>query len=326
MSESPNPMITSSPSLRFSWLVLLAGSIFLMGCGSHQSAEPSDAAAEESDNLDEPPIPVAPALPNAGEMTVAELRAQLRAKNPGFTGEADILKAGGEIRRVSLFRSGVTDISPLEGLPLRELDLGGVPVHDIGLLKGMPLNTLILEETNVDDISVLKGMPLKILHLQHTAISDIGVLQGMELRELNLFGTQVRDISVVRDMPLDTLWLQATPVSDISPLEGKYLVSLDIQDTPVRDLSVVGTMISLKRLNIAGSQATDLTPLAGLQLDRLIFTPDRIETGLEVARNMSSLKEIGLRFENMMPPAQFWARYDAGEFQSSDSTPIPSQP
>ena len=74
-------------------------------------------------------------------------------------------------------------------------------------------------------------------------------------------------------------------------------------------------MTSLRRLNIVDSQVTDLSVLKNLRLDRLLFTPHRIERGIEVARSMSSLREMGTSFEGRTMPEKFWKSYDAGEFK-----------
>lgn len=280
----------------------------VIGCGSGESTTNAGRGT-----ADDPPVPMAPALeapPESQAPTAEFVRAELRRLNPGLSDSAvEIRKAGGEIRAITLFRSGVTDISPIAGLPLRRLDLGGVPVSDLSLLKGMPLQDLILEDTQVADLSPLAGMSLELLHLQHTQVTDLSPLAGMPLAELNLFATPIanENIQVLAELPLKRLWLQATQVSDLSPLAGKRLESFDVQDTPVSDLAVLQGMTSLVRLNIAGSQVTDLTPLAGLRLERLLFTPERIEKGMEIAREMPSLKELGTSFETMQPPDQFWA-------------------
>jgi len=65
----------------------------------------------------------------------------------------------------------------------------------------------------------------------------------------------------------------------------------------------------LQRLHIAETPVSDLTPLAGLKLTRLIFTPGSIEKGLEIPKNMDTIYEIGTTFESRMPPADFWRMY-----------------
>ena len=119
---------------------------------------------------------------------------------------------------------------------------------------------------------------------------------------------------------LKTLWLTGCPVSDIGPL-GKVpsLESLTVARTKVSDLSPLKGHPSLQRLHIAESAVTDLSPLQWLQLTRLIFTPGRIKTGLEFARQMRTINEIDVEFPRgrarPLSPPEFWRRYDAGEFK-----------
>ena len=66
---------------------------------------------------------------------------------------------------------------------------------------------------------------------------------------------------------------------------------------------------------------TDLTPLRFNQgLTRLVFTPNRIKEGIDYARALPNVREIGLAFgvpgepNQMWPPNVFWPMYDSGEF------------
>jgi internalin A len=182
----------------------------------------------------------------------------------------------------------------------------------------MPLESLYVEETKVIDISALEGMPLRELYLIDTQVSDISPLKDMPLVHLNLIGTKVTDLSVIETLSLKILWLRKTPVEDLSPLAGSTLPSLDIQDTPVSDISFAEEMPALVRLNMAGTKVTDLTPLKGCALTRLIFTPENITKGIEVIREMESLTQLDTSFDGDNPTAmsadEFWAKFDAGDF------------
>jgi len=299
------------PSELFAALTVLM-SLLVAGCGMDDSRDVPPAS-----NASAPPVQTAPALPDDGGMTVSELQRELKKKNPGYSGQGKFRKAGGEIRLADLSFSGVTDISPLKGLPLERLDLRGLEISDISPLEGMPLRELFLEQTKVTDLSPLKGAPLRVLYLNDTPVKDISPLADCPLVQLNLTGTQVADISPVRSLPLGTLWIGKTKVTDLSPLADKHLESLDVQDTAVADLSPLADMTTLRRLNIVGSQVTDLTPLAKLNLTRLLFTPSRIKKGLEIVRAMQSLRELDVEFREprRLSPAEFWKRYEAGELR-----------
>lgn len=95
-------------------------------------------------------------------------------------------------------------------------------------------------------------------------------------------------------MPLIYLDCSKTPVADLSPLEGMPLTWLVFGNTAVSDAS----------------------PLAGMALTQVFLTPKNITKGINVLRQMKSLKTIGLSFDDKdkYTPAEFWKKYDAGGF------------
>lgn len=237
------------------------------------------------------------------------LHQRLKAKNPDYDGKAQFAKDQAVGLVGDFTGSRISDLSPLTGISFNALDLRGQPISDLKPLKGMPLTLLGIEETKVADLSPLKGMHLTKLYLSNTPVSDLKTLAGMPLTELMLVGTRVRELSPLKGSPLKTLWLNNTQVSNIAPLAGCRLVSLTLEGTRVADLKPLAKMTSLERLHIGGTPVTDLTPLKGLKLKRLVFTPGTITRGLDVARNMQSLAEVGTTLEVLMPAVEFWSRY-----------------
>jgi hypothetical protein len=73
--------------------------------------------------------------------------------------------------------------------------------------------------------------------------------------------------------------------------------------------------MSLKLLWIDDTGITDLTPLQGMPLEDVRLTPKKITKGLDVLRDMKSLKTIGPDWLQGWPAAKFWERYDKGEFR-----------
>jgi Leucine-rich repeat (LRR) protein len=106
-------------------------------------------------------------------------------------------------------------------------------------------------------------------------------------------------LSPLRGMPLTTLSFYTTNVSDLSPLYGMPLTGLFCNGTP----------------------AFDLSPLQGMNLAELQFTPKNITKGLDVARQMKSIKTIGTEYSKVFPAAEFWKKYDAGEFGKPAAPP-----
>lgn len=281
-------------------LVVMPVVLFLIGCGTSETSGPSESA---------PPVLRADSSAEPPAITTRELRRKLRANDL-----AKFKRVGNNIVEAELFQAGVEDLSALQGLPLRFLDLGMNAVSDLSPLKGMPLKALILEDTQVADLTPLQGMQLEELQLQNTKVTDLSVLKGMPLKRLNLLALPIQDVTPFANMPLETLWLNETQVSDLSPLKGASLQSLDIQETQVQDLQPLAGMQTLKRLNISGTPVTDVSALRGLQLERITLTPENISKGMEVLREMPSLQQILTSMEggSQQSAAEFWTKYESG--------------
>jgi hypothetical protein len=73
----------------------------------------------------------------------------------------------------------------------------------------------------------------------------------------------------------------------------------------------------LRMLSIEDTDITDLKLLQGMALEDIRLTPKNIIRGLDILRNMKSLKTIGISWESdkAWPAAEFWQRYDRGEFK-----------
>jgi len=307
------------PFITFACIGLLT-TLFL-GCSDSSDSEAAKEP-EKSTSTSQAGEPEKPVEQSAAKITTpTQLEAALREKNPGYQGGIWVEPGPGTAFGVVRINDPtVRDISPLKGLPLDTLDLSLCHISDISDLKGMPLSGLLLEGTAVSDISVVKEMPLKILYLGSTRAKDLSPLAGSQtLKQLYLMNTKVTDLTPLKDTKLESLWLTGSGVTGIGPLKTVPLISLTLADTKVSDLSPLKGHPTLQRLHVARTDVTDLTPLEGLKLTRLIFTPNRIKKGIDVARKMN-LREIDVEFPPArggppMSPLQFWRRYDAGEFK-----------
>ena len=187
-------------------------------------------------------------------------------------------------------------------------------------LNGMRVERLCLENTRVADLSPLKGMPLATLNIVATPVADLSPLAGMKLTDLNAGLTSVADLSPLDGMPLTHLNFDGTKVSDASLAQirnCKDLAVLVLRDTSVSDagLAHLTGFKTLKSLNLVRTKASDLTPLKGLTLEDIRLTPGKITArGFDVLRKMKSLRTIGTEYNLGWSPAEFWARYEKGEF------------
>lgn len=90
--------------------------------------------------------------------------------------------AGAPLEELYLVRTKVTDLGPLAGMrQLRSLWLNDSPVSDISPLQTVPLVSLTLAGTKVSDLSPLKGLPLKRLHVARSEVADLAPLEWLQL-------------------------------------------------------------------------------------------------------------------------------------------------
>lgn len=300
--------------------------VVMPGCGTPPPKDDYAPNKEPSAVESGAPVSTQPAADGAREepagtpLTEEGLRAALKQANPGMGDELGVAGDGRVILAVEAHDRNLKDISALRGMPLAALDLARTGVKDLAPLRGMPLREVYLEDTPVEDIGPLEGAPLEKLYLSRTKVDDLTPLKGaVYLKELNLVDAKVSDLAPLAGLPqLEMLWLTGCPVENIASLTRvRSLVSLTLEKTNVHDLAPLEGH-PLLRLHIGETPVTDLTPLRSMQLTRLIFTPGRIEKGMEYARNMRTLREMGTEFSDPrvrppMAPADFWAKFDAGE-------------
>ncbi len=145
-----------------------------------------------------------------------------------------------------------------------------------------------------------------------------------KLMELNqefdgkVTGTYGSDKPRIENGVVTEFGLQTEKVTDISPiraLEGlKVLKCIGSSKSRLSDLSPLSDL-PLSGLWFNGTAVSDASPLRGMNLTSIAFTPTNITTGLDAIRQMKSLKTIGLRGDkDRFPAADFWKKYDAGEF------------
>jgi hypothetical protein len=52
-----------------------------------------------------------------------------------------------------------------------------------------------------------------------------------------------------------------------------------------------------------------------MPLEEIRLTPKNVTKGLDILRDMKGLKTIGISWDKSWPAAEFWERYDKGEFK-----------
>lgn len=296
----------------------IGAAVFLSSCGGKDDEKESQSTAS-SDPAEESPAPAEP--PQRAFWNELLLHKAIREGNIGYSGNG-VFQINEQTRQpeaVVLSNCGVTNIEPLRGMPLKMLDLQGCPISNIAAVEGMPLMEFFLDGTNVEDLSPLEGnTTLQKLYVDRTNVKDLEPLRKLPLQELNLSKSRVDDIAALEAMPLRMLWLTGLPVTNIMPLRNCPLESLTLHQTRVEDLRPLANHRYLMRLHIGETPVRDLTPIAGLRLTRLVFTPAGIEKGIDEIRQMP-MREIGTHFDDEMktlvPSPAFWQQYDQGAFK-----------
>lgn len=182
------------------------------------------------------------------------------------------------LSNVSLKNNRVSDVTPLQAnTKLRYVYLNGNEIKDISSWQYLKSLTCIrLDDNQIENIDVLSGMKdLEKIYLSGNQIEDISALSGLKnLKQADLRDNQIRDISPLKDHTGLNPLLSGNQISDLTPLPSCYSLSgIDLSDNQISDLTVLGTMSTLKVLNLHGNPIDDFSPLAGLEsINTLVFT------------------------------------------------------
>jgi WD40 repeat protein len=229
----------------------------------------------------------------------------------------------------------LADLTPLQGMNLAGLThlwLNNTKVTDAGMaaFKGCKdLRYLNLASTKVTDRGLANFKDCKnltALELTLTKVTDAGLVyfkDCKDLRSLHLFNTEVGDAGLAnfKDCKnLARLAVGGTLVSDAGLIpfkDCKALTQLILYGTKVSDAGLANFKgVPLTQLWIENTGITDLSPLQGMPLGDFHLTPKNITRGLDILRDMKSLKTIGIAsWTQSWPAAEFWERYDKGEFK-----------
>jgi serine/threonine protein kinase len=204
------------------------------------------------------------------------------------------------------YKSKLSNLKPLNGMRLTDLDIGlHAGVTDLRPIQGMPLITLSIAFTSVSDLSPLEGMKsLKTLIMHNCKVNDLESLKGLKLEDLKFGGwdSPIDDLTPLKDMPLVNLGFPHSSVSDLSPLSRMgTLRELWAGNTKIEDLRPLAGL-RLTTLGIQNTAVKDLSPLTEIPLTYIDFT------GTKVA-DPSPLKQIKtLTTINGQPAAEFWKK------------------
>jgi Leucine-rich repeat (LRR) protein len=168
------------------------------------------------------------------------------------------------------------DVSVFRGAQISHLYLRGTAVADISALRGLPLTSLSLFQTNVVDLRPLEGLPLRYLDIRSTKVSNLASLSSPVLRE------SLRDLKIYN--------VKATDFSPVAQCQN--LEILDASNCAIESLEIVRGR-KLRGLRIAGTKVSDLSLIAGMPLEEIMFD-DTPVTNLRPLLECPTLKKIVL--------------------------------
>ncbi len=147
--------------------------------------------------------------------------------------------------------SQITSLDPLRNMPLTNVSIWGTGVQDLSPLAGRRLDYLDCHDTEVNQLSPLKGIPLVELNVGGTKVKDLSPLKfSTSLRYLDCSNTAVSRLSALKGIPLEELWISNTQIKDLSPLKSMTsLQSLNCGEYLVREAEWLTQLPALKKIN-----------------------------------------------------------------------------
>jgi Leucine-rich repeat (LRR) protein len=223
----------------------------------------------------------------------------------------------------------VVDASPVIGPALRIAQLDGNRLATLPALAGLPITRLSASRNPLSSLAGVAGCALQELFLPDTLVGDLAPLGGMAtLKRLDLGGTPVADLAPLRGLQLDFLILARTAVRDLAPLAGMPLTYLDVSRSPIASLAPLAGGSARLNLDASASAITDLTPLRGRDVWRLMIHDTGVRDLAPLAG--SKLESLGLartKVSDLAPLAGCpLAKLDLAEAPVTDLTVLGAAP
>lgn len=224
------------------------------------------------------------------------------------------LRSMKSLATLNLTGSVVANLSPLSDLPaLRELTIDQRMVPGIATIAGSHLTTLHITHTDGDavpiDLTPLSGLQnLSVLDITPAGTINLAPLRKLSgLTRLTITGTSVsfRDFNY-------TIHLQdPAAISDLHNLKMLGLAWIDVQNTDflhgldrleeiyinqtrsLTDIGALGTLKSLRSVQLAATNVADVSPLLDLPNLRTVtlqVTPARLDVVTELKRQGVTIK------------------------------------
>lgn len=156
--------------------------------------------------------------------------------------------AGMKLRVLTMLNCPVRDLSALRGMALDQISLGR-DVTDLSPLEGMPLVEIDGSLSQISDLSPLARSPLRMLSIGSTQVTDVTPLKSVKTLKRLWCCDLVSDLSPLAELPLE--YLHAGPkVTDLAPLRNMPLNKLEFLSFQYeRDAGILREITTLETIN-----------------------------------------------------------------------------
>ena len=214
-----------------------------------------------------PPAAIRDIFPD--EVLAAEVARRLRTSTNVVVTQTDLDQIRWLVSEPTSVPGNVTSLEGLQYLrELAQLELWRTQVSDLSPLSGLVnLGILSLNQSQINDLSPLSGLVnLSRLYLNNNQISDLAPLSGLvNLGELWLHSNQISDLAPLTSLTnLTRLTLSNNQISDLSPLSGLNLWTLRLDHNQISDVGPLSELSYLGWLFLSHNQITDFSPIPEL--------------------------------------------------------------
>lgn len=179
------------------------------------------------------------------------------------------------VRSLHCAGNRISSLEPLRGLPLVFLDCSANPILDLSPLAELKLHTLICEDCQVRNLEAIREAPLELLNVGGNPIGTLKSLKGMRLTWLCCSNCGIRSLEPLRGMPLGTLYCDGNLIEDLEPLRETRLRVLHCNYNSIKTLEPLRGL-RLTTLHCSGNLVEDLSPLKDGALSVLSCNWNRI--------------------------------------------------
>jgi hypothetical protein len=202
---------------------------------------------------------------------------------------------GMELTKLKIARTAVTNLTPLKGMRLEDLDATSCEsLASLEGLEGMPLRELRLNGSMVTSLAPLKGIAVQSLDIRDCkGLTSLKGLDASKLKHLQADGSGLQSLAGLKGAPLDIIKVQhCEALTSLAGVEGLPMVEFVVKACPITSIEPIRTL-KPDTLEVSECHGVrDLTPIQGLPVKNLVLS-DMPLANLDLLRGMP-LKKLDI--------------------------------